>query len=446
MTRDKKLEGPAQPLSAQQAARPSGREISRNTPLLDRISEPPPMPEELTAHNLPGFVIQKSSDDQTATALFQISRKLIDNHKTLAGYVASVMTLFQDVRECTVYVQPEEKDGTRTLLKHRITVWRDGETTGYDESEDYREDETDPILQVFRDRKPTIIDHELGAKLVFQNLDSNSGKGDIYPVEKNGTEGTVAIMPYYYRDPEEVEGVVVFKGPDLRARNSELEGCSRLFWGAHIAMAAASVIGFQDKHKFCPKTGLSTAADFKVDFSDGVKELMEGRISNIYLLIVDLDHFKIVNDVYGHDKGDEVLRRVAETIEASVRPSDKVSMPLKLQPSETVSRWGGEEYGVLVKDVDSREDALVIAERIRQSVAALRIDSPKGVIRVTCSIGITSVDGDGVDAYVGTRPSGLDQKSVIGEIYGRAFDASDFVLLQAKGAGRNRCMFAPTKL
>ncbi|TSE23458.1 Response regulator PleD [Tepidimonas sediminis] len=93
------------------------------------------------------------------------------------------------------------------------------------------------------------------------------------------------------------------------------------------------------------------------------------------LLLVDLDHFKMVNDRHGHAAGDAVLRTVAQALQRSVRPMD------------TVARLGGEEFAVLLPHV-SPPRAAALAERVRAAVAAEPVTLPDGrLLPVTASVG-----------------------------------------------------------
>lgn len=98
------------------------------------------------------------------------------------------------------------------------------------------------------------------------------------------------------------------------------------------------------------------------------------------LALLDLDHFKAVNDTYGHPVGDEALRHIAHLLTSAVRPYD------------WVGRWGGEEFLVALADT-GRSDAHAVAERLRTQIATtpLSIDSER-MLPLTVSIGITSVE------------------------------------------------------
>lgn len=129
--------------------------------------------------------------------------------------------------------------------------------------------------------------------------------------------------------------------------------------------------------------------------------------SGLALLLVDLDHFKALNDAYGHDYGDEVLRRLADTLRETVRDAD------------LVARWGGEEFAVLTAHTGERE-VEQLAERLRAQVERIRLDAPAPTL--TCSIGATV-------ARTGDTPETL-------------FQRTDRALYHAKHSGRNRVAVA----
>ncbi len=127
------------------------------------------------------------------------------------------------------------------------------------------------------------------------------------------------------------------------------------------------------------------------------------------LLMMDLDHFKTVNDTVGHQKGDDVLRAVANVLRNCSRDSDYLA------------RYGGEEF-VMILPRTALDEATTMAERIRTSVA--RLDAGHPELRVTMSIGISAFPD-----------SAKDSDGVLG--------AADAALLRAKNGGRNRvCLFS----
>lgn len=95
------------------------------------------------------------------------------------------------------------------------------------------------------------------------------------------------------------------------------------------------------------------------------------------LIMLDLDHFKAINDTHGHLAGDEVLRVVSQCIKGAMRETD------------VAGRYGGEEFGVILPDSDL-EGACVLAERIRHSIETLAIDHDGVRLPVTASLGVAA--------------------------------------------------------
>ena len=124
------------------------------------------------------------------------------------------------------------------------------------------------------------------------------------------------------------------------------------------------------------------------------------------LLLLDLDHFKSINDCYGHQGGDAALKAVVDRVQSILRPSD------------LLGRVGGEEFMVLLPEV-GEETALGVAARILEQVEAMEVPSAAGSIRVTLSIGLAAFPGDGTSLE-------------------HLFRIADQRLYEAKGQGRNR--------
>jgi diguanylate cyclase (GGDEF)-like protein len=100
------------------------------------------------------------------------------------------------------------------------------------------------------------------------------------------------------------------------------------------------------------------------------------------VMLTDVDHFKSVNDTYGHPVGDLVLKGVAQILREKARDTD------------LVARYGGEEFAVIMPETDGK-GALVIAERIREAVQAKVFQSEVGPLQVTISVGIAAVPANG---------------------------------------------------
>ncbi len=143
------------------------------------------------------------------------------------------------------------------------------------------------------------------------------------------------------------------------------------------------------------------------------------------LLLVDLDHFKAVNDTHGHAAGDQVLRAVARRLEANLRTED------------LVARFGGEEFMIILPDT-TPETARVLAERLRKEVASAPIAVRDAVeISVTVSIGVAP--GIVERQMAGQRTGTFDTQIGFGsEPFLSVFEAADAALYSAKSNGRDR--------
>lgn len=108
--------------------------------------------------------------------------------------------------------------------------------------------------------------------------------------------------------------------------------------------------------------------------------------SPLSVLMLDLDHFKQINDQYGHAAGDLVLRMVAQTVRKSVREGD------------IVCRYGGEEFLVILPGA-TKEEAVLVAERIRSAVGELTIMYGGQAIRITVSIGVAGYPHRGISSH-----------------------------------------------
>lgn len=139
--------------------------------------------------------------------------------------------------------------------------------------------------------------------------------------------------------------------------------------------------------------------------------------SPLSLVVVDVDHFKAFNDAHGHAAGDVVLKRVAQTIQESLK-----------RPGDFVARYGGEEFVVILPEVDA-ERARQIAEKIRLEVENQKIPYPESDIGpwLTVSLGGASC--------IPRHP----------EVDETLFARADHCLYQAKGLGRNQVVWQPVE-
>jgi diguanylate cyclase (GGDEF)-like protein len=147
------------------------------------------------------------------------------------------------------------------------------------------------------------------------------------------------------------------------------------------------------------------------------RELLQQEISRsnrynhpLSVIFADIDHFKSVNDTYGHLAGDRVIKIVAGCLKKELRESDHLA------------RYGGEEFAVILPETD-KDDSWLAAERLRKAIDSLRVSHEDGFIHVTMSLGIALL-----------KPN---EKISLDDLINKA----DSVLYNAKNQGRNQCSF-----
>ncbi|MCC7411676.1 MAG: sensor domain-containing diguanylate cyclase [Gammaproteobacteria bacterium] len=230
--------------------------------------------------------------------------------------------------------------------------------------------------------------------------------------------GSVALLPL--RNPQRLCGLLAAAS----ARPERFPVGAATDFMQHLAAVIAMCIDMtasRDQLRFLGLTDALTGVNNRRFFDQRLTEeiaRVSRRAEPLSLLIIDIDHFKRVNDTLGHLAGDLVLRRVAPVIRAQLRSSD------------VVARYGGEEFTVLLPDTGERR-ADEIGERIRAAIAALATRTEGGTtIGITVSIGIATL------APLAAR---RDAATTGTELLSRA----DAALYRAKSAGRNRVLHAP---
>ncbi len=205
---------------------------------------------------------------------------------------------------------------------------------------------------------------------------------------------------------------------DLMAPGNGIDG---LLLVGSIVTNIASVMGLMWAHEergrmalrhlstHDPLTGLINRGALDAEFEREASRAARKR-APYSLLMLDIDHFKRVNDAYGHPAGDQVLREIAVRLTALLRPHD------------SIGRYGGEEFAVLVPD-SRPEAALQVAERMRAAVQGTRFPLGGDTVEITISIGVASSS----DRHAGWEA---------------LLAAADRALYEAKAAGRNRVILA----
>lgn len=271
----------------------------------------------------------------------------------------------------------------------------------------------------------------LGRELVVQNmnnafilidterqiLDSNIKAQHYFPKLKNARPGTLLnAIPGFPVEPlsnsDEFDFELHVDGEDLflhlvstelKSSKTSIGSCLMIYDNTETYLMIGELNRLARRDDL---TGLNNRAAF---FNDA-KALYDLSIrQNIYpgsVLMMDIDHFKIVNDTYGHAAGDDVLRAIGELMRRRMRHTD------------ICGRYGGEELCVWCPYTDS-ENALTVAEDMRKAIEDMEFTTDRGSFKVTVSIGVASSDG------VGT----MDFEDII--------KCADDALYCSKATGRN---------
>ena len=299
------------------------------------------------------------------------------------------------------------------------------------EPEARRQDETwfEPLLEFAQETLGALQGDRLRL-IIAQRLPALLGREDIWVVASTGAHQQVILPHRGDRDlprlmlsdeprqwatfPLKADGLTVgVLGIELASR-----GITAREWrllkavSGVLARALKTSEAFESMREATlvdPLTGCATRGEGMRRFEAELRRAERSKTS-LAVLMIDLDHFKSINDRYGHNTGDAVLSAVGETLLGTLRASD------------IRSRWGGEEFLVVLPE-STIERASSAAESLRQRIAATAVREGTHTVRVTTSIGITIA-----------RPGETD----IPRLLGRA----DAALYQAKSVGRNRVMIA----
>lgn len=184
---------------------------------------------------------------------------------------------------------------------------------------------------------------------------------------------------------------------------------------ALVAGAMARALALAEVSRLATTDGLTGLANRRELEESSARAIQEAlRYGHpLSIVITDVDHFKKVNDTYGHQVGDEVLRSVAHALRAEGRGTD------------VVGRYGGEEF-VLVLGGTRIDGARELAERVRRRLEANAVETSAGPVQVTLSLGVATLGAHG-------------------NTLAMLVEAADAALYEAKRSGRNRVVLAPAQ-
>lgn len=220
-------------------------------------------------------------------------------------------------------------------------------------------------------------------------------RGEMLNRRKNGETYWEAVSISPITDPNGIVTHFVAVSEDITLRKEDEEKIKRLNTGLEQMAMTDYLTSLYNRRYFMQR---------------GTEEFKRSWRNNqpLALLMLDIDHFKKVNDNHGHDAGDMALQQIAAALKSNMRETD------------ILGRMGGEEFAVLLPNTLSNEAAL-LAERLRQSVEHLSFEVPSASLSVTISIGVVMISGE---------MSGIDD----------VLKNADAAMYKAKRYGGNRVM------
>ncbi len=176
----------------------------------------------------------------------------------------------------------------------------------------------------------------------------------------------------------------------------------------HVAVALANAAAVRRLEEMATTDGLTGCLNKRAFLDELERKLRSAERFDrkLSLLVTDIDHFKSVNDTYGHATGDVVIKELGEILRRVKRETD------------VVARFGGEEFCVLCEETDT-DGAMLLAERVREELEATVFQTELGRLQVTASVGVATFPTDAATS-------------------GALFESADRALYSAKHGGRNR--------
>ena len=276
----------------------------------------------------------------------------------------------------------------------KITYWSKGaeRLTGFREEDVFGLRCSDNLLMHVGDRGESLC--ATGCPLRAAIEKGREGSADVFLRHKQGHRVSVRLhaTPICDESGEIVGAAQVFR--DNRGIGALTEHIETLERGALVDAL----------------TGIGNRQRIEMQLDARIAELQRYGVRS-GVLFMDIDHFRRINDTFGHNVGDETLEMIAQTLHGTSRASD------------LVGRWGGEEFVVVTADITG-PDLRRMAERYRVLVEQSGMDTPKGLVQATVSIGATL-------ALANDTPESL-------------IDRADKTMYESKLGGRNRVTVADT--
>lgn len=236
--------------------------------------------------------------------------------------------------------------------------------------------------------------------------DSNLCKSSCI-IEETLSDGIAREGEYYIKHKESHRVPIAARIEPVFDSEGRISGAVQIFHDNSSRIAARNVIEKLKKLALIdPLTGLANRRYLDKLLNSKTEEMKRYGL-RFGVLFIDIDHFKNVNDNYGHDIGDKVLWTVSRNMSTIIRSSD------------LLGRWGGEEFIAIILNVD-RDELYLVAEKIRTCIENVKIKENGHALNVTISIGATLADPE----------SDPDKENILKK--------ADELLYESKTRGRNR--------
>lgn len=258
----------------------------------------------------------------------------------------------------------------------------------------------------------TLVGQAIRARIPLPHGTKRNSAHTVFGTETPVSSASIKVLPLLWKD-HGVGALVLGSDQDSFLGDDTLDMLRVVTDHAAIAIANAQMYARMERMATTDGlTGLTNHRQFQIAF-DEMLARSERYGRKLSVVLTDIDHFKSVNDTYGHPVGDRVLKRVARILEENARKTD------------IVARYGGEEFAILMEETDT-EGAFQIAERIREAAQAESFSSEHGRFSCTLSLGVSTYPDDG-----------RSKSEVI--------ERADQNLYQAKHGGRNRTVVSPKR-
>jgi diguanylate cyclase (GGDEF)-like protein/PAS domain S-box-containing protein len=255
---------------------------------------------------------------------------------------------------------------------------------------------------------PDVIGRSICSE-IFTHCPENAGDcgGDSCPVEQTLNDGNTREGELYLVHQDGHRVPINCRIEPIHDSRGEITGAVQIFHDNSSRIAARTVIEKLRKLAMIdPLTGLANRRYLDKVIESKTDEMKRYNL-NFGLVFIDIDHFKRINDKYGHEIGDRVLSNVAQNLSTVIRSSD------------IIGRWGGEEFIAVVLNL-GRKELEVVADKMRKSVEDMETVSDNGgPVKVTISLGAT----------LASSSDGLDKSGILKK--------ADELLYASKNKGRN---------